>query len=153
MVVHSKLYVPTLANERFRCIGCLCGTPACQAEMDLLLGPKATGFLSETAFEEHEGLCREGGLCVFDAMATMGRRSEIVRVRALLLEELDDAKTRCGYMRIFRVGWVVVVVVVERAQMYCNRCYSVAKYSKFLMLAIAIHLSYIFFMFVIPLFI
>lgn len=63
--------------------------------MDLLLGPKATGFLSATAFEEHEGLCREGGMGVFDAMATMGRRSEIRRVRAVLVEELDDAKTRC----------------------------------------------------------
>ncbi|CAM9711949.1 unnamed protein product [Ectocarpus sp. 12 AP-2014] len=65
-----------------------------KAEMDRLLGPKATGYLSPPAFEEHEGLCREGGLGVFDAMATMGRRSEVSRVRALLLEELDDAKIR-----------------------------------------------------------
>lgn len=62
--------------------------------MDRLLGPNATGYLSPPSFEEHEGLCREGGLGVFDAMATMGRRSEVSRVRALLLEELDDAKIR-----------------------------------------------------------
>ncbi|CAM9437452.1 unnamed protein product [Scytosiphon promiscuus] len=65
-----------------------------KAEMDHLLGPNAKTFLSPPVFEEHERLCREGGLGVFDAMATMGRSMEIARVRSLLLEELDDAKTR-----------------------------------------------------------
>ena len=70
--------------------------PRCsQAEMDHLLGPDATGYLSPPALEVHEGLCREGALGVFDAMATMGRRSEILRVRALLLDELDEAHVRC----------------------------------------------------------
>lgn len=62
--------------------------------MDQLLGPNATGYLSPVAFEEHERLCREGGLGVFTAMATMGRRSEVLRVRALLMDELEDAKLR-----------------------------------------------------------
>ncbi|CAM9916233.1 unnamed protein product [Laminaria digitata] len=62
--------------------------------MDRLLGPDATGYLSPPALEAHEGLCREGGMGVFDAMATMGRRSEILRVRALLLDELDEAHVR-----------------------------------------------------------
>lgn len=66
-----------------------------QAEMDRLFGPNATAYLSPPAFEEHERLCREGGLGVFDAMATMGRRSEVLRVRTILVEELDDAKARC----------------------------------------------------------
>eukprot|EP00903_Cladosiphon_okamuranus_P015166 g14023.t1 len=65
-----------------------------KAEMDRQLGPNATGYLSPPSFEEHERLCREGALGVFGAMATMGRRSEILRVRALLLEELEDAKIR-----------------------------------------------------------
>ncbi|CAM9326299.1 unnamed protein product [Pylaiella littoralis] len=65
-----------------------------KAEMDQLLGPNATGYLSPVAFEEHERLCREGGLGVFTAMATMGRRSEVLRVRALLMDELEDAKLR-----------------------------------------------------------
>lgn len=72
----------------------VCAAPCTQAEMDRLLGPNATGYLSPYALEEHERLCREGALGVFAAMATMGRRSEVVRVRALLLEELDDAKIR-----------------------------------------------------------
>lgn len=59
-----------------------------------MLGPNATGYLSPSAFEEHERLCREGGVGVFRAMATMGRRSEVLRVRALLMEELEDAKIR-----------------------------------------------------------
>ena len=63
--------------------------------MDHLLGPDATGYLTPPALEVHEGLCREGGMGVFDAMATMGRRSEILRVRALLLDELDEAHVRC----------------------------------------------------------
>lgn len=62
--------------------------------MDMVVGPKATSFLAKAMFSEHEGLCREGAMRVFDAMATMGRRSEIMRVRLLLLEELEDAKTR-----------------------------------------------------------
>lgn len=62
--------------------------------MDRVLGPKATSFLTKVLFSEHEGLCREGAMGVFDAMATMGRRSEIMRVRLLLLEELEDAKSR-----------------------------------------------------------
>lgn len=65
-----------------------------KAEMDQQLGPKVTGYLSPSAFEEHEQLCREGAMGVFDSMADMGRRSEILRVRALLLEELNDAKIR-----------------------------------------------------------
>ena len=62
--------------------------------MDQRLGPKAAGHLSSEAFGEHERRCREGAFGLFDAMATMGRRSEILRVRELLLEELDDAKSR-----------------------------------------------------------
>ena len=65
-----------------------------QAEMDHQLGPNATGYLSPPAFEDHERLCREGALGVFGAMATMGRHSEILRVKTLLLEELEDAKIR-----------------------------------------------------------
>lgn len=65
-----------------------------QSEMDSRVGPKATGYLTPEAFEEHETLCRSGSFGVFDTMATMGRRSEIVRVRSLLLDELNDAKIR-----------------------------------------------------------
>ena len=64
--------------------------------MDRLLGPDATGYLTPPALESHESLCREGAMGVFDAMATMGRRSEILRVRALLLDELDEAHVRCA---------------------------------------------------------
>lgn len=63
--------------------------------MDKLVGPKASEYLSKDGFEQHEVRCREGSLGVFDAMATMGRRSESLRVRSILLEELDDAKIRC----------------------------------------------------------
>lgn len=64
--------------------------------MDHLVGPKATDHISPQAFENHERLCREGCLGVFNAMATMGRPSEVSRVRELLMEELEDAKIRCA---------------------------------------------------------
>lgn len=64
--------------------------------MDRLVGPKATSYTSKEAFEEHERLCRQGSFTIFDTMATMGRRSEVMRVRALLLDELNDSSIRCA---------------------------------------------------------
>lgn len=88
--------------------------------MDRYVGPKATSFLSREAFEQHEGLCRQGSIGVFDSMATMGRSSEIVRVRVLLKEDLEDAKIRCAHVEPTFASSAVHARVMLKAAEICT---------------------------------